>query len=444
MSEMLRPHQQESMSKMAPLPGFFDMSDPGTGKTRVEVLDFWARRQKGGGRALVFAPKSILQPAWGDEIDKVAPGMTYTIAWASNRKQAFDEASDVVITNHDAAKWVLENRQVLRGFDTLIVDESTAYKNPPTQRTKAMMRLAAMFEWRRCMTGTPNPNTILDLWAQAFLVDHGERLGKSYYAFRNVACTPMQVGPAANHVEWRDKPGISDAVFALLSDISIRHPYKGNGNTVDRVEFELAPKARVAYDEMEQHAIALINGDTVSAVHASAVMTKLLQIASGAVYNGDAYTFLDDTRYELIMDLIEARRHCLVSFEWAHQREYLMAAAKKRGFSCAFIDGETDRHERTNLVRRFQDGELRVLFAHPRTAGHGLTLTRGTTTIWSSPTWSSELFTQFNGRINRTGQTEETETLLVCAKRTCDERVYSGLGQKLTAMQLLLSLMEGA
>lgn len=441
----LLPHQLESVAKMRSLSGFFDMSDPGTGKTRVELADFWARRQYGGGRALVVAPKSILQPAWGDEIDKAAPGMTYSIAWATNREKAFRESTDVVITNHDAAKWISERTDLLRGFDTLIVDESTAFKNPiGIQRTKAMMKLSERFEWVRCLTGTPNPNTILDVWAQAYLLDNGERLGKSYYAFRNVSCTPVQVGPGAAHLEWRDKPGIADAVFALLSDISIRHPFVSRGNAVSRFEFELSPKAREVYDDMERHAIALVGDTTITALHASAVMTKLMQIASGAVYNGDDYTLIDTTRYELIMDLIEERRHCLVAFEWRHQCEELMKAAKKRGFSCAFMHGDTPRDERTAIVRRFQAGELRVLFAHPRTAGHGLTLTKGTTTIWSSPTFSSELFKQFNARIDRTGQTEQVETIMVSAKRTVDNRAYAALGTKLSAMDLLLSLMEGA
>lgn len=440
-------HQGETVAKAGPLPAFFDTSDAGTGKTRAHLQDF----ANTGGRLLVLAPKSVLQSAWGNDIDKYFPGMTYAVANANNRAKAFSMKTDVVITNHDAAVWLMKNPQYLDGFDRVVNDESTAYKNPQTQRSKAAAKIAQRMKWKRSMCATPNPNTVLELWHQIFMLDQGERLGKSYWKFRNVACEPYQVGPKAEHIEWRDKPGIVEVVFSLLADINIRHELRKcvsmPENHVYTVEFDLSPKCRKQYEQMYDHSmLELSNLDVVRAVNAAAVTSKLLQIASGAMYtntDGD-YALLDEERTELIMDLLESRPHSLVAFNWKHQRDAMVAAATARGYPYEVIDGEVSANERTRIVTEFQAGKYKVLFAQPTSAGHGLTLTRATTTIWASPTYRPDIFKQFNARIDRVGQTERMETILVCARGTVDERVYRNMDEKKSAMELLLNLMEAA
>lgn len=441
-------HQEKTVAKQDNVPGFFDLSDPGTGKTRAHLQGFANR----GGRLLVNAPKTILQPAWGDSIDQFFPGMTYSIANANNREKAFKEKTDVVITNHDAVNWMLKNKKLATdGFTEIVTDESTAFKNASAQRSKALKQLSSLFKWRRNLSGTPNPNTILELWHQVFILDFGQRLGNSYWKFRNVACEPTQVGPRPEMVEWKDRPGIEAAVFDMISDISIRHRFEDcvsiPPNVTRRIEFDLPPKARIAYEDMMQHAMALLaSGDEIKAVNAASVMTKLMQIASGAVYTGidDTYAIVDDGRTELVMDLIEERTHTLVAFIWKHQRDQLVEAAKKRGFKFGVIDGEVKGQDRTAVVSDFQAGDLKVVFAHPQSAGHGLTLTRGVATIWTSPTYNSEHYKQFFHRIYRNGQTQQTETIQICARDTVDERAYARLGQKISSMDLFLSLMEAA
>jgi SNF2 family DNA or RNA helicase len=440
-------HQLETATKASTCPGFFDLSDAGTGKTRAHLEDF----RQTGGRLLVFAPKSVLQAAWGNDIDKFFPGMTYAVANANNREKAFAMKTDVVITNHDAATWLVKNPKVLDGFNRVLIDESTAYKNPQAQRSKAAYKIAKPMKYRRVMCATPNPNTVLELWHQMMLIDDGERLGKSYWKFRAVACEPFQNGPKPEHVEWRDKPGIEAAVFSLLADCSIRHKLADcvslPPNHTYFVEFELSRKAHRHYEEMREHQLLELGDDeVVRALQASAVTNKLCQIASGAMYTGedDKYVVLCDERIELIMDLLEARPHSLVAFQWKHQRDQLVAAATARGYSHAVIDGEVSGVDRNKVVEDFQGGKLKVLFAHPKSAGHGLTLTRATTTIWASPRYEPDVFKQFNARINRVGQTERTETIMVCASGTVDERVYRAMDKKMSAMELFLSLMEAA
>jgi SNF2 family DNA or RNA helicase len=186
----------------------------------------------------------------------------------------------------------------------------------------------------------------------------------------------------------------------------------------------------------------LNDGSILSASQASAVHQKLMQLASGGVYKDDGtYSVIDTGRYELVMDLIDARKQCVVAFQWRHQRDELVKAAEQRGFKYGIIDGTTKDKERTRVVQEFQAGLIKVIFAHPQSAGHGLTLTAGNTTIWASPTYNSEHYTQFNARINRAGQQNVTETILICAKDTVDEKVYDRLDHKLTSMQMLLDLL---
>jgi SNF2 family DNA or RNA helicase len=170
-----------------------------------------------------------------------------------------------------------------------------------------------------------------------------------------------------------------------------------------------------------------------------------LQVASGAVYNdvdGEerSWTVVDKGRYELIGELVAGRQHSLVFFHWKHQRDALVAEADKRGLSFCVLDGTTKDHERTEYVNAYQMGKYQVMFAHPKSAAHGLTLTKGTTTIWTSPTYDLELYEQGSKRQHRMGQTQKTETITVIAPGTIDERVYEILEGKNARMKTLLDL----
>lgn len=432
----------------------FDMSDPGTGKTRAHLMAFVDRlNHHQGKKALVLAPKSILQPAWGNDIDKFFPGLRYSIAYATNRESAFRDEADVYITNHDAIKWITSKdcplpKRYWDGFDSLIIDESTAFKHHTSARSKAAKNASKMFQYREAMSGTPNPNSVTELHHQALLLDNGERLGTSFWKFRQVVQTPEQVGPQPQHIKWVDKDGSEEAVFDLLRDITIRHKLTGvPGNHTYPVIFDLPTKVRRQYQEMLETAITMTNeGKIITAVHAASLNQKLLQIASGAVYTGtdSEYAALDDGRAELVMDLVDARRDpCVIVFQWRHQREALMTAAKKRGFPMDYIDGtvHSDR-KRAQIVEDLQAGKLRGIIVHPQSAGHGLTLTRAKTTIFVSPTYNAEHYKQVFHRIVRATQTSETETIHVVARGTIDELVYERLDGKLSSMQILLELAE--
>jgi SNF2 family DNA or RNA helicase len=430
-------HQTQSIQTFLDSPIGFDGSDPGTGKTRVQIDLFSIRRRRGEGCMLVIAPKSLLEAAWADDIRKFAPHLTISVAHAKNREKAFTAPADVYITNTDAVKWLAKQKPAFfKRFSTLVVDESSAFKHHTSQRSRALEKIKKHFEYRYAMSGTPNSNAITDIWNQIKLLDDGQRLGRSFYHFRGSVCQPQQVGPQPNMVKWEPRNGSEEAIANLIADITVRHKFEDcvsiPENFTSERHYRLSNPQLKAYLQMEKDAVAQLQNGLVTAVNAASVMTKLLQIASGAVYDGTGkYHLVDPGRYELIADLVAERKHSLVFFHWAHQREQLIKELELRGITYTVIDGTTKDTDRREAVRLFQAGFYRVLLAHPQSAAHGLTLTRATTTIWASPTYNLEHYLQGNRRIYRAGQTQRTETIVVLAEDTIESKVL----EKLTAKQ---------
>jgi len=442
-------HQDETREYGILTPRVFDMSDAGTGKTRAWLEVLVHRKKLLGGKTLVLAPKTIMQNAWADDIKKFTPELTYVVAYSTNRAKAFEEDVDVYITNHDAVKWLVKNPQYIkdRGFVSILIDESTAFKHRTSQRSKALAKLVKFFDYRTNLSGTPNPNGLLDLWHQVFLLDDGEHLGDSYWRFRNSVCEPKQVGPSPQHVRWDDKDGMVEAVGGLLEDMTIRHVFEDctdiPANHVYTVPFTLTPKHRRAYEILKEHALLELEEGGISPFNTGVLANKLLQMASGAVYDADSVVQLYDTgRYELVLDLAQQRDQCVVAFNWTHQRDHLIDLARKRGIEFAVIDGKVNIKDREKAVRMFQAGMIKIIFAHPASAAHGLTLTRGTTTIWASPVYNAEHYIQFNKRIYRIGQKKKSETLLVIAENTIDAEVAAKLMGKVERMTTLLEMLS--
>jgi len=441
-------HQKETYKRARPLKSFLDASDPGTGKTLSALYLYNQRRIKKQGKcALILAPRTLLQSAWGVEIQRYFPHLKYSVAYAKNRKEAFQENVDIYITNLDAVKWLADqNRAFFEKFDTLIIDELSAYKHRTSQRSRAISKIKSRFEFKHGLTGTPTSNSVTDMWHQIFILDNGQRLGANFYAFRNVVCAPDPTD-TSGFTKWLDKPGAEEAVINLIDDMSIRHDFDEcmdiPPNFVHTVPFRLDNSHWKKYLRLEDDAVLELQQDRVTAVHAAALRTKLLQVASGAVYTEKGYKVIDNSRNELILDLVCERQHSIVFFNWNHQKKQLIAEAKKRGIEYEFIDGTvTSDKRRDEIVEEYQAGHFQTLFLHPKTGAHGLTLTKGTATIWSSPIYEPDILKQGLHRIYRGGQTMKTETILVCALGTVEERVYEILQRKQRRMVTLLDLMQ--
>jgi len=415
-------------------------SDPGTGKTR-SVIDAYKKQKE--GKLLVLAPLSILGASWGDDIEKFAPDLSYAIAYSKNRAKAFQEDVDIVITNHDAVKWIVKNPHALQGFDTLCIDEFTAFKNKDSARSKAILKIAKHFDKRIAMSGTPNSNTILDIWHPTLIVDDGERLGRRFYGFRSAVCTSKFNGFAN---EWVDRSDAQEIVGAALSDINIRYKLEEcidmPEQTIRQMYVQLPKAIQTQYETFAADSVLYTGATTINAVHAGAKVKKLLQLCTGAVYDEDGNAQgIHTERYDLVMQLVQERSHSLVAFNWKHERDHMTALADKLGISYGIIDGSTASHKRKDIVDRIQAGQLQVVFCHPQSAGHGLTMTKATTIIWSSPTYNAEHYQQFNRRIYRAGQTQKTEIIQIAAKDTWETDVYDKLDGKLTRMEELLNIL---
>lgn len=444
-------HQEQTTRKILAAKRVFDQSDPGTGKTRSN-LDAISSVAARGGRALVFAPKAILEPSWATDARKFTPHLSVAVAHAANRRKALALRADLTITNHDAARGLANDPgllELLDGVDYICLDESTAFKNPSSDRSKSMGRLMAILqpEYRVLSTGTPNPNGLLDLWNQVFLLDNGERLGTSFWKFRNTVCESAQQSANPAHVKWVAKEGALEAVADLISDLVVRHKLEDcidiPEHTVRPVEFTLTPKHRRAYEDLQKFALLEAGEGTISAVNAAVLAQKLLQLASGAVYNdkATAQTFATE-RYELVAELAAEVPQAVIAFAWRHQKENLLKALKKHGRRVGVIDGTTKAKDLPQIVDAYQRGELTDILAHPASASHGLTLTAGHRTIWTSPYRDAERFQQFNRRIYRNGQTKRTETILVTATDTLESRAYEQLHGKVSDMDLLLGYAQ--
>jgi len=428
----------------------FDMSDAGTGKTGVHITAFAKRREKRGGKALVLAPRSLLANAWEKDIVKFAPQLTTSIAYASNRKQALSKDVDVLITNHDAVNVLTKLPPAFwKKFDTLIIDESTAFKHHTSGRSKSIAKIKKYFRYRATLSATPTSNGITDIWHQVNILDDGKRLGTSFFAFRAAVCVPQQGGfGATSFVKWTDKVSAEPIVAELLKDITIRHKFEEcvdiPKNNQYPLEFTLNKKHMDKYIQLEKDSVLILSSEKIiNAVNAAVLYGKLLQLSSGAVYSsaGD-YTVIDSDRYELVLDLVEARPHSIVFFNWQHQKDQLVTLANQRKLSYAVFDGETSDAARSHIVDQYQGGVYRVLFAHPQSAGHGLTLTKSTATIWASPTANLEHFIQGSRRIYRIGQKQRTENIVIVAPDTIETAVYKSLLEKDVKMSGMLAYLK--
>lgn len=436
-------HQEQSLKFMLGKKRVFDASDPGTGKTYVQIMDFVRQHKKDKKAMLVLCPKSLMRAAWANDIKKFAPHLRVSLCYAKGRKEALEAEADVYVVNIDGVKDIFNfPKSFWKKFGRLVIDESEAYKHHTSQRSKAVAKIAGHFEWVRLMSGTPATNGICDLWHQYFILDGGQRLGKSFYGFRNACCIPEQTGPSANHVTWVDRPGIELQVTELVKDITIRHKLDECVDLPENheyaVPFQLSKKHLAVYEELKNESLAILRETTVTAVNGAVLAQKLLQAASGAVYSDDGgYASLATERYELALDLVEARDHSIVFYLWDHQRDELIKEAKARKLSHAVWDPD-----HPEIADDFQEGKYRVLFAHPASAGHGLTFTRGNATIWASPTYNLSWWTQGNRRVHRIGKKHKSESIVIVAEGTIDEHVYAALQNKNLNMVALLNELE--
>jgi hypothetical protein len=428
--------------------GVLNLSDCGTGKTRG-VLDFLCDLKMDGKLppVLVLAPLSILEPAWGGDIHQWTPNLTFEPCYNKKRLESASIDVDIHLFNHDAVKWLMkpENDKLRAKWKggILVIDEFTAFKNMKSQRTQAAINLAKEMSMTIELSGTPVPRSVIDIFTPALIADGGHRLGNNFYRFQHKMCTGIPMPHNPRIVKWEDKPDAMYDVTNMLSGMVFRFKARGVPlNTKRHIKVKLPAKALRAYKEMV--AMDLMyneDGTPVSAVNAGARYNKLIQLCSGAVYDSESNIVgFHKERYELVATLIQEVEHSVVAFNFKHERKFLEEILNKLKVTFAVIDGSVNVAKRVQIVEDYQAGKYTTLLCHPQSAGHGLTFTKGTRTIWCSPTNNAEYFIQYNKRIDRKGQVNETETIMVSAEATKEADAYDSLFLKVQTQAEMLSI----
>ena len=386
-------------------------------------------------RILVIAPLRVARDTWPDELHKWEhlSNLRLSVAVGSEmeRKAALQAKADIYIINRENVVWLIEDSGIPFDFDTLVVDELSSFKNHQTKRFRSLMKVRPKVVRIIGLTGTPSSNGLMDLWAEYRLLDMGQRLGRFIGQYRSTYFTPDKRNGQVIF-SYKPLPFAEKEIYAKIADITISMKSTDHLIMPDLVTAEylvkLSDKERERYDELRQDLVLKLAGGDVTAANAAALSGKLCQMANGAVYGDDGTVhYIHDRKLDALEDLIEAAngKPVLVAYWFKHDLERISARLKDRHISFTKLDT-------SDSIASWNEGKWPVALIHPASAGHGLNLqSGGSTIIWFGMTWSLELYQQANARLWRQGQKAETVVLHhIIAKDTIDERVMKALSAK--------------
>ena len=386
-------------------------------------------------RILVIAPLRVARDTWPDELHKWEHlsdlRLSVAVGTETERKAALQAKADIYIINRENVGWLIEASGIPFDFDTLVVDELSSFKNHQTKRFRSLMKVRPKVVRIIGLTGTPSSNGLMDLWAEYRLLDMGQRLGRFIGKYRSTYFTPDKRNGQVIF-SYKPLPFAEKEIYAKIADITIS--MKSTDHLImpelvtAQYPIKLSDKERERYDELRQDLVLKLAGGDVTAANAAALSGKLCQMANGAVYGDDgAVHYIHDRKLDALEDLIEAAndKPVLVAYWFKHDLERISARLKERHISFTKLDT-------SDSIASWNEGKWPVALIHPASAGHGLNLqSGGSTIIWFGMTWSLELYQQANARLWRQGQKAETVVLYhIIAKDTIDERVMKALSAK--------------
>ena len=435
-------HQKTTASFLTVNRKAFCFSEAGTGKTASVIwsADYLMNKKK-VKRVLVLCPLSIMKAAWQTDLFKFAMHRSCSVAHGSaeQRRKIIDAGSEFVVINFDGVA-VVEDEIKAGGFDLIVVDEATAYKNAQTSRWKVLNRIIKETNPRLWMlTGTPAAQSPLDAYGLAKLVNP-EGCPRNYNLFRD------SVMYRITQFKWGVKPQAKTIVHQMLQP-AIRFE-KSQCLDLPQVthterEAPLTPQQKKYYKLLKEQMIMEAAGEEVSAVNAATKLNKLLQISGGAVYsdNREVVQFDVSNRINVVLEAIEeTSRKVLVFVPFTHTIELLRDALEKEKISCDVINGKVNLNKRSDIVARFQsDPDPRVLLIQPQAASHGLTLTEADTIIWYAPVTSVETYLQANARIDRPGQ-KHAMTIVHITGSDVEAKLYKMLRGNIENHQQIIDL----
>lgn len=395
-------------------------------------------------RCLVIAPKKVAEATWSKEAEKWDHlkhlRISKILGTEAKRIRAVNTPADIYVINRENVPWLVDHYRNDWKFDMVVADELSSFKNNKAKRFKCLTWVRPHIKKFVGLTGTPAPNGMMDLWAQVYLLDGGERLGKNITAYRQAYFTQNTHG--GNFSTFEEKQNAAEEIKLRISDICISMKAEDYIQLPDRTDIvvpvELDSKARKMYDKFEREMFLQIDEESLDATTAAVLSNKLLQMCNGAVYGDNGAVQIHDCKIEAFMELIEAAQGqpTLVFYNFKHDFERLKTALSKT----KLVIGEL---KSANDIDKWNSGKLNVLLAHPASAAYGLNLqTGGSHIVWFGLNWSLELYQQANARLYRQGQQNKVIIHHLVVSNSTDELVMSALKDKSGTQDALLLALK--
>ncbi len=406
--------------------------DMGLGKTVITLtaINEMCRNSFLVSKVLVIAPLRVARDTWPTEIEKWdhLKGLTYSVAVGTEaeRKAALKKKASVYIINRENVSWLIENSDIPFDFDMVVIDELSSFKNHRAKRFKSLQLVRPKVKRIVGLTGTPSPNGLMDLWAQFRILDLGKRLGRYISHYRNNYFIPDKRNGMVVF-SYKPLPNAQENIYKQIEDITLSmkaQDYLDMPECIyNEVPVKLSETEWKIYETLKKELVVSIKGDEVDASNAAVLSNKLSQLANGCIYTEDKMPIhLHDKKLDALEDLIEAAngKPVLVAYWFKHDLESI-----KRRFDVREIKTSQD-------IKDWNDSKIPVAVIHPASAGHGLNLQAGgSTLVWYGITWSLELYQQTNARLYRQGQKSSTVVIHhIIAKGTIDELIMKALINK--------------
>ena len=415
--------------------------DMGLGKSVITLTALWFLLLDSFdvGKVLVVAPKRVAENTWPTELKKWEhlDGLTWSLVLGSekDRRAALQRRAKIYIINRENVTWLVDNYRW--DFDTLVIDELSSFKSSKAQRFRALKRVRPRISRVIGLTGTPQPNGLLDLWPQMYLLDMGQRLGRFVGGYRERFFLPDKRNREVIY-SYKPKEGAEEKIYELISDICISMRAADNLDmpelVASRVEVQMNAKERKLYEGFERDMVLHLKDGDLDAVNAAALSGKLVQMANGAVYGENRKVHhIHDRKLDALEDIIEAAngKPLLVAYWYKHDLERI-----RQRFEVRTIDTPKD-------IADWNEGKIPVALIHPASAGHGLNLQDGGSTIvWFGLTWSLELYQQLNARLWRQGQKHTVVIQHIVAAGTHDEDIMNALEKKDMSQTALIAAVK--
>ena len=380
-------------------------------------------------KVLVIAPLRVCSGVWPAEIQKWdhLKGLTYSVAVGTEteRRAALQQTTDIHIINRENVQWLIEESGLPFDYDMIIIDELSSFKSHQAKRFKSLMKVRPLVQRIVGLTGTPSSNGLMDLWAEFRLLDMGKRLGRFITHYRDEFFQPdkrngMQV------FSYKPRPGAEEEIYRRIGDITISMKSTDYLQMpeclMNEARVTLSDNERKDYDTLRKELVLTLGDEEIDAVNAAALSGKLCQMANGAVYSEDKRSIhLHDRKLDMLEDLIEGAngKPALVAYWYKHDLERIRKQFKVREIKT------------TGDIDDWNAGAIPVGLIHPASAGHGLNLQAGgSTLIWFGLTWSLELYQQTNARLWRQGQTDTVVIHHIITQGTIDEQIMKALQSK--------------